>query len=57
MEVFELLTKGLSNKEIATQLYISEATVKAHISSILRKLNVTDRVQAVIMALNLELFK
>jgi DNA-binding NarL/FixJ family response regulator len=57
LEVFELLTKGMSNKEIATQLYISEATVKAHISSILRKLNVTDRVQAVIMALHLELFK
>lgn len=57
MEVYELLTKGMSNKEIAARLFISEATVKAHISSILRKLNVTDRVQAVIMALNLELFK
>lgn len=56
LEVFELLTKGMSNKEIATSLFISEATVKAHISAILRKLNVTDRVQAVIMALNLKLF-
>lgn len=57
LEVFELLTKGMSNKEIATTLFISEATVKAHISAILRKLNVTDRVQAVIMALNLKLFE
>ncbi len=56
MEVFELLTQGMSNKDIAGALYISEATVKAHISSILRKLNVTDRVQAVILALNLKLF-
>ena len=56
IEVFELLTKGMSNKDIAGALFISEATVKAHISSILRKLNVTDRVQAVILALNLKLF-
>jgi DNA-binding NarL/FixJ family response regulator len=57
MEVFKLLTEGLSNRDIAGKLFISEATVKAHISSILRKLEVTDRVQAVIMALNLDLFK
>ncbi|MFP4496943.1 MAG: response regulator [Vulcanimicrobiota bacterium] len=57
LEVYELLVKGMSNKDIASTLYISEATVKAHISSILRKLEVTDRVQAVILALNLGVFK
>lgn len=57
MEVYELLTKGMSNKDIATKLFISEATVKAHISSILRKLNVTARTQAVITALRLNLFE
>lgn len=56
IEVYELLTHGMSNKDIAKALFISEATVKAHISSILRKLNVSDRVQAVILALNIGLF-
>ena len=57
LEVYELLTKGFSNKKIANKLFISEATVKAHISSILRKLNVTARTQAVITALRLKLFE
>lgn len=57
LEVYELLTKGFSNKKIADKLFISEATVKAHISSILRKLNVTARTQAVITALRLKLFE
>lgn len=56
-EVYRLLTKGLCNKDIAARLFISEATVKAHISSILRKLKVSDRTQAVITALRLNLFE
>ncbi|MGM0409872.1 MAG: response regulator [Bacillota bacterium] len=50
-EVLELLAQGMSNKDIAEELYISEKTVKNHVSSILRKLSVNDRTQAVIVAL------
>jgi DNA-binding NarL/FixJ family response regulator len=48
--VLELLSQGLSNKQIARTLAISEITVKAHVSSIFRKLGVTNRVQAVLEA-------
>lgn len=50
-EVLELLAQGMSNRDIAEELYISEKTVKNHVSSILRKLSVNDRTQAVIVAL------
>ncbi len=49
-EVLKALTEGLSNKEIAQQLYIAEKTVKAHFSSIYRKLNVSTRSQAIVGA-------
>ena len=49
-EVLKALTAGLSNKEIARQLCITEQTVKAHFSSIYRKLNVTTRSQAILGA-------
>jgi DNA-binding NarL/FixJ family response regulator len=50
-EVLELIVGGNSNKEIAAALYISEATVKTHINSLLSKLGVTDRTQAATTAL------
>lgn len=46
MDVFNLLVNGLSNKEISEQLYISEHTVKNHITRIFQKLTVNDRLQA-----------
>jgi DNA-binding NarL/FixJ family response regulator len=49
-EILELIAQGRSNAELAQQLYLSEATVKTHVSAILRKLAVRDRVQAVIAA-------
>jgi DNA-binding NarL/FixJ family response regulator len=49
-EVFELIAQGLSNPEIAAQLFLSEATVKTHVGHILAKLEARDRVQAVVLA-------
>jgi two-component system, NarL family, response regulator len=51
LEVLNLLVSGNSNKEIATRLGITEATVKSHVSTILMRLNVEDRTQAVVTAL------
>ena len=49
-EVLTLLARGLSNSQIADQLIISDATVKTHVARVLMKLNLADRVQAVIFA-------
>lgn len=49
-EVLTLIAEGLSNRSIADKLYISEKTVKNHVSSILKKLEVNDRIQAAIFA-------
>jgi DNA-binding NarL/FixJ family response regulator len=50
VEVLDCMAQGLSNKEIADALYITEQTVKNHMTSVLRKLDVSDRVQAVLFA-------
>ncbi|MBB6282023.1 MULTISPECIES: response regulator [Geobacillus] len=50
-EVLQLLADGKSNRAIGETLYISEKTVKNHVSSILQKLNVNDRTQAVVVAI------
>lgn len=49
-EVLSLIAQGANNKEIAQKLYISERTVKAHVTSILSQLNLRDRTQAAILA-------
>jgi DNA-binding NarL/FixJ family response regulator len=50
LEVFRLLAAGRANAEIARELHLSEATVKTHVASILAKLGLRDRVQAVVLA-------
>lgn len=49
-EVLRFMAQGLANAEIADQLFISEATVKTHVSHVLAKLDVRDRAQAIVLA-------
>jgi DNA-binding NarL/FixJ family response regulator len=54
-DVLLLVVQGSNNKEIADKLVISEVTVKGHISKILKKLNVTSRTQAILLALKMNI--
>jgi DNA-binding NarL/FixJ family response regulator len=56
-DVFRLIANGLSNTEIGQELFISETTVKTHITHILQKLGLRDRVQAVVLAYQTGLFE
>ena len=56
LDVLRLIARGLSNVEIGQELYISDATVKTHITHILQKLNLRDRVQAVVLVHETRLF-
>ena len=56
LDVFRLIARGLTNTEIGRELYISDTTVKTHITHILQKLDLRDRVQAVVLAYETGLF-
>ncbi len=56
-EILRLIAGGLSNAEIGRQLYISDTTVKSHVTHILQKLGLRDRVQAVVLAYQTGLFE
>ena len=57
MEILRLIATGLSNAEIGRELYIGETTVKTHVTHILQKLGLRDRVQAVVLAYQTRLFE
>ncbi len=50
MEILKIIAEGLNNRAIATQLVITEQTVKGHVSNILSKLHLADRTQAAVYA-------
>jgi DNA-binding NarL/FixJ family response regulator len=56
LDVFRLITRGLSNAEIGRELFISETTVKTHVTRLLQKLDLRDRAQAIVLAYQSGLF-
>jgi DNA-binding NarL/FixJ family response regulator len=56
MDVFRLITRGLSNAEIGQELFISDTTVKTHVTRLLQKLDLRDRAQAIVLAYQTGLF-
>ena len=56
LEILRLIATGLSNAEIGRELFIGETTVKTHVTHILQKLGLRDRVQAVVLAFQAGLF-
>ena len=56
LEVFALITRGLSNAEIGEELFISDTTVKTHVTRLLQKLGLRDRAQAIVLAYQTGLF-
>lgn len=56
-EVLELVAQGANNNEIAEKLFVREVTVKTHLNSIFKKLNVTNRTQAVLLAMQMNIIK
>lgn len=56
LEVLRLITRGLSNAEIGAELFISDTTVKTHVTRLLQKLDLRDRAQAIVLAYQTGLF-
>jgi DNA-binding NarL/FixJ family response regulator len=57
LDIFRLIAEGLSNGEISERLFISDTTVKTHVTHILQKLGLRDRVQAVVLAYQTGIFE
>jgi DNA-binding NarL/FixJ family response regulator len=57
MDVFRLITRGYSNAEIGQELFISDTTVKTHVTRLLQKLDLRDRAQAIVLAYQTGLFE
>jgi DNA-binding NarL/FixJ family response regulator len=56
LDVFRLITRGYSNAEIGRELFISDTTVKTHVTRLLQKLELRDRAQAIVLAYQTGLF-
>lgn len=57
LEILKMVSKGASNADIADKLFVKEVTIKTHLNSIYKKLNVENRVQAVLLAIETEIVK
>ena len=55
--MFRLIARGLSNAEIGQELFISDTTVKTHVTRLLQKLDLRDRAQAIVLAYQAHLFE